>query len=105
MCLGNTFAGGGNDVYAIVKYTILCTGETAEQLAHSGGVGFLGFRREDLTRMEVKNSGGLRTPLELSIFPILYFLTDINIKYNENIVGYIISHKNHLNSQIFCANR
>ena len=30
-------------------------------------------------------------------------LTDIKIKYNENIVGYIISHKNNLNRQIFCA--
>ena len=53
---------------------------------------------EDLTRMEGKNSGGLRPQSELCILPILNFLTDIKIKYDENIVGYIISHKNHLNS-------
>ena len=30
---------------------------------------------------------------------------DFQIKYNENIVGYNISHKNHLNRQIFCAKK
>ena len=47
--------------------------------------------------------GGLRPPSELCILQILDFLTDIKIKYNENIVGYIILHKNHLNSDIFFA--
>ena len=47
--------------------------------------------------------GGVETPSELFIFTILNLLTDIKIKYNENIVGYIISHKNNLNMQIFCA--
>ena len=56
-----------------------------------GGVGFAGFRREDLTRMEGKFRG-IETPSELCILPILNFLTDIKIKYYENIVGYIISH-------------
>ena len=46
---------------------------------------------------------GVRPSSELCIFPILIFLTDIKIKHNKNIVGYIISHKNHLNRQIFCA--
>ena len=32
-----------------------------------GGVGFLRFRREDLTRMEGKIQGGLRPPSELCI--------------------------------------
>ena len=36
--------------------------------------------------------------MELCILPILnYLLTELKIKYNDKIVGYIISHKNHLN--------
>ena len=54
----------------------------------SRGVGFSGFRRKDLTGMEGQNSGGLKPPSELCILPILNFLTDIKIKYNENIVAY-----------------
>ena len=45
------------------------------------------------------------SPSELCILPILNFLTDIKIKNIENIVGYIFSHKNHLNRQIFCAKK
>ena len=59
---------------------------------------------------EGKNSGGVETPVGamylpnkqkktfrkanltfITILPILNFLTDIKIKYNEKIVGYIIS--------------
>ena len=55
--------------------------------------------------MEGGNSGGLRPLSELYILPILLlfvvvpslpilnFLTDIKIRYNEDIVGYIISYK------------
>ena len=52
--------------------------------------------------MEAKDSG-VRPASELCILPIFNFITDIEIKYNKNIVGYIISNKNHLNRQIFCA--
>ena len=67
-------------------------------------VGFSLFSREDFTRMKGEiRGGGLKPPTELCILPILNIVTNIKIKYNENIVGYIISHKNHLNRQIFCA--
>ena len=49
-----------------------------------------------------KKFRGLKPPSELCILPILNFLADIKIKYDENIVCYIISHKSHLNSQISC---
>ena len=92
-----------NDVYAIVKYTILCTEGDLRKTCPSRGCWIVRSQEEGFNKDGGGNLGGLRSPSELCILPILNFLTDIKIKYNENIVGYIISHKNHLNSQIFCA--
>ena len=69
---------------------------TYEKLDHQGELDF-----QDSGRRICQGwRGGIQ---ELCILSILNLITDIKIKYNENIVGDIISHKNHVNRQLFCA--